>query len=54
MANAIIEHLEAKDDLFIPQYDEVFKNVLARYHADFRAEGEHSYDYKLNSGRVKQ
>lgn len=53
MANAIIEHLEVKDDLFIPQYDEVFKNVLERYHADFRAEGEHSYDYKLNSGRVK-
>lgn len=52
MANAIIGHLEAKDDLFIPQYDEVFKGVLARYHADFRAEGEHSYDYKLNSGRV--
>lgn len=53
MAYAIIEHLEVKDDLFIPQYDEVFKNVLERYHADFRAEGEHSYDYKLNSGRVK-
>lgn len=52
MANAIIEHLEVKDDLFIPQYDEVFKNVLERYHADFRAEGEHSYDYKLNSGRI--
>lgn len=53
MANDIIRHLEAKDDLFIPQFDEVFKNVLERYHSDFRAEGEHSYDYKLNSGRVK-
>ena len=53
MANAIIEHLEAKDDLFIPLYEEVFKNVMERYHADFRAEGEHSYDYKINSGRVK-
>lgn len=53
MAKAIIEHLEAKEDLFIPQYEEVFKEVLKRYHKDFRAEGEHSYDYKLNSGRVK-
>lgn len=53
MANAIIEHLEAKDDLFIPQYEEIFKDVLERYYADFRAEGEHSYEYKLNSGRVK-
>jgi short-subunit dehydrogenase len=53
MANAIIGHLENKDDLFIPQYENVFKDVLERYHNDFRAEGEHSYDFKLNSGRVK-
>lgn len=51
MANAIIQHLEAKDDLFIPQFDEIFKDVLERYHADFRAEGSHSYEYKLN--RIK-
>lgn len=54
LANDIIAHIEAKDDLFIPQYDEVFRNVLERYHADFREEGRHSYDYKLTSGRVKQ
>lgn len=53
MANEIICRLEAKEDLFIPQYEEIFKNVLERYHADFRAEGEHSYDYKVQSGRVK-
>ena len=52
MANAIIENLEAKVDLFIPQYEEVFKNVLERYHADFRAEGLHSYEYKIKSGRL--
>lgn len=53
MANAIIEQLEKKNDLFIPQYDEIFKNVLERYHNDFRAEGIRSYEYKVNSGRVK-
>lgn len=53
MAKDIISHLEAKDDLFIPQYDEIYKKVLERYAADFRAEGLHSYDYKLNSGRIK-
>ncbi len=53
LANEIIEHLEAKDDLFIPQYNEIFKTVLERYHDDFREEGRHSYDYKLNSGRIK-
>ena len=29
-------------------------NVLERYHADFRAEGEHSYDYKIESGRLNK
>ena len=52
IADEIIAHLEAKDDLFIPQYEEIFKNVLARYQADFREEGRHSYEYKKTSKRV--
>lgn len=52
LSNDIIQHLEAKDDLFIPKYDEVFHEVLERYHADFRKEGLHSYEYKLKSGRI--
>ncbi len=54
MARAIIAQLERKSDLFIPQYDEIFKTVLARYHEDFRKEGSHSYDYKLQTGRAKR
>lgn len=54
LAAEILKHLWAKDDLFIPQYDEVFREVLERYHADFRAEGRHSYEYKMQSGRVKK
>lgn len=54
LADEIISRLEKKEDLFIPLYDEVFKGVLARYHRDFREEGRHSYDYKLNSGRIKK
>lgn len=53
LALEIISHLEKKDDLFIPNYDNVFKDVLERYHNDFREEGRHSYEYKLNSGRIK-
>ena len=53
LAADIIQHIEEKDDLFIPKYDEVFHEVLERYHADFREEGRHSYDYKLQSGRMK-
>ena len=47
----ILEHLEAKDDLFIPKYEEIFREVLEKYHADFRKEGEHSYEYKEYSKR---
>lgn len=52
LAQQIILHLKKKSDLFIPQYDEVYKYVLERYHTDFRKEGLHSYDYKLKSGRI--
>jgi short-subunit dehydrogenase len=51
LANEIIGHLETKSDLFIPQYDEIYKQVLDRYHTDFRAEGRHSYEYKMKSNR---
>lgn len=51
MAQAIIDEMEKKNDLFIPQYEEIFRNVLQRYQDDFRKEGAHSYDYKLE--RIK-
>lgn len=53
MAQAIIAEMEKKNDLFIPQYEEVFKHVLERYHEDFRKEGAHSYEYKVETGRTK-
>lgn len=54
LAKDIIGHLLCKDDLFIPNYEDVYAHVLERYHQDFRAEGRHSYDYKINSGRIKK
>ena len=54
LARDIIVHMEQKEDLFIPKYDEVFHDVLERYHDDFRKEGLHSYEYKVASGRVKE
>lgn len=53
LAQDILKNMREKNDLFIPKYEEVFKEVLQRYQDDFRKEGEHSYDYKLQSGRVK-
>lgn len=54
MAQAIIAELEKKNDLFIPQYEEVFKTVLQRYQDDFRKEGEHSYNYKSERLKLEQ
>lgn len=51
LAQEIIHQMKIKNDLFIPQYEEIFKQVLERYAKDFRAEGIHSYEYKLNSNR---
>ena len=58
LARQIIDHLAQKHDLFIPQYEEVYRHVLERYHQDFRAEGKHSYEYKqmrlkMEDGRWK-
>ena len=54
LAEDIVAHLLNGDDLFIPQYETVYRHVLERYHQDFRAEGRHSYDYKVQSGRMKR
>lgn len=51
-ADELITRMMNKEDLWIPQYNEIYKHVLERYANDFRAEGSHSYDYKLNSGRL--
>ncbi len=48
LTSDILTHLENKDDLFIPKYDEIFNEVLQRYHDDFRKEGVRSFDYKMN------
>lgn len=48
LSKEIISNMESKNDLFIPKYEEIYKEVLRRYHDDFRKEGAHSYDYKVN------
>ena len=53
LAAQIIAHLQAGDTLFIPEYEEVYKGVLDRYQTDAHAFGLSSYQYKKNSGRVK-
>ena len=51
LAAEIYKHMVCRETRFIPQYDEVFKGVLERYHNDPHEYGVHSYHYKESSGR---
>lgn len=52
VAEQIISRMYARELLYIPQYDDIYKGVLDRYHRDPMQYGMESYDYKLKSGRV--
>lgn len=52
LAGDILVHMYNRETLFIPQYEEIFKNVIARYNSDPRRFGLESYEYKIESGRV--
>lgn len=52
LAAEIIERTKNRELLFIPQYEEVFKGVIERYHADAHRFGVESYWYKKNQGRL--
>ena len=46
LASEIVCFAELHEELFIPQYEEVFKGVIARYEADAHKFGVESYWYK--------
>ena len=52
LADEIVVHLFNRDTRFIPQYEEIVKAVLERYHNDPHEYGLHSYNYKKESGRL--
>ena len=52
LAQAILEKMEERQTLFIPEYEEVFRGVIERYRHDPRQFGLQSYQYKMESGRV--
>lgn len=51
LALDILKRMYNKEDLFIPEYENIYKDVLKRYHEDFRKFGIESYDYKIKSRR---
>lgn len=52
LANDIVSHLLSSDELFIPQYESIFKNVLRQYYDNPKEYGIHSYKYKKDSERL--
>lgn len=51
-ADEIVKRMFRQESLFIPEYEETFKDVIARYHNDPHKYGLHSYEYKKQSGRI--
>lgn len=54
LAEDIVEHIFKRDELFIPEYEEIYKGVLKRYSDNPHDFGLSSYEYKKNSGRVRK
>lgn len=53
LAEAIISKMLKRETLYIPHYDDIYKDVMERYHNNPEKFGLESYEYKLNSGRIK-
>lgn len=52
LAQQIIDKMENKCDLFIPEFDSIYGKVIDSYNKDPHEFGASSYDYKLNNNRV--
>lgn len=52
LAGDIVESLFERKELYIPQYDVIYKNVLENYKNDPHEFGVSSYRYKKASGRI--
>ena len=51
VATEIVEKIKLRETLYIPLYDEIYKDVINRYIKDERKFGLESYEYKINSNR---
>ena len=52
LANEIIKRMFNREVLFIPQYDEIYRTVLNKYHSNSIEFGQESYKYKIASNRL--
>lgn len=52
LADSIISKMFSREILYIPHYNDIYKNVLQRYHENPMKFGLESYSFKKDSGRV--
>ena len=52
LAREALSRMTARETLWIPKYEETYRGVLERYHADPEAFGVSSWQYKMESGRM--
>lgn len=52
IANNIVDKALAKETLYIPQYDEIFADVIKRYQNDPEKYAIESYQYKIKGNRL--
>jgi glycerol-3-phosphate cytidylyltransferase len=53
VAKEIITRMHNRETVYIPQYDEIYRDVIERYQRDPEIFGAQSYRYKAESGRRK-
>ena len=52
LAASFLDQMYAKNNLYIPDYENIYKGVIERYHEDPIQFGVESYQYKINGDRV--
>ena len=52
LALEIIERTKTRSTIYIPKYEEIYKNVIYRYHSEPDKFALESYKYKKNSDRI--
>lgn len=53
LSRAILENTKSGNTLFIPQYNEIYHDVINRYLENSHLFGLESYDYKIKSDRMR-
>ena len=54
LAEQIIERMYRHEELYIPDYENIYRGVIDRYRQDPHQYGMDSYRYKMQSGRVQK